>query len=199
MNDRIKQRPYRMTARASSAAATAERILDATSEVFWERQGGQLSLEAVAARAGVTVQTLLRRFDNKENLFLAAVDRETERVRRERQLAPVDDAAAALHVLIDSYEATGERMLGVLAEEQRTPQLAVIVDRGRALHREWCMRVFADTLARETGVRRKRRLAQIVAVCDLYTWKLLRRDAGLSRRQTELAMVELLTPILEAA
>jgi hypothetical protein len=28
-------------------------------------------------------------------------------------------------------------------------------------------------------------------------WKLLRRDAGLSRRQTELALVELLNPILE--
>ena len=36
-----------------------------------------------------------------------------------------------------------------------------------------------------------------VAVCDVYTWKLLRRDAGLSRRQTELALFELLEPMLE--
>jgi hypothetical protein len=28
-------------------------------------------------------------------------------------------------------------------------------------------------------------------------WKVLRRDASLSRRQTELAIVELLTPILK--
>ena len=45
------------------------------------------------------------------------------------------------------------------------------------------------------GRRARRRLAQLVAVCDVYTWKLLRRDAGLSRRQTELALVELLEPL----
>ncbi|MEA2331317.1 MAG: hypothetical protein QOH58_1455, partial [Thermoleophilaceae bacterium] len=48
------------------------------------------------------------------------------------------------------------------------------------------------------GVERDRRLAQLVAVCDVYTWKLLRRGAGLSRRQTELALAELLEPLLEA-
>jgi hypothetical protein len=36
-------------------------------------------------------------------------------------------------------------------------------------------------------------------VCDVYTWKLLRRDAGLDRKSTELAMVELLTPLLEVS
>jgi hypothetical protein len=42
-------------------------------------------------------------------------------------------------------------------------------------------------------------LAQLVAICDVYTWKLLRRDAGLSRKQTELALVELLEPLLEGS
>jgi hypothetical protein len=46
-------------------------------------------------------------------------------------------------------------------------------------------------------VERARRLAQLVAVCDVYTWKLLRRDAALSRRQTELAVIELLQPLTE--
>jgi AcrR family transcriptional regulator len=190
-------RGYRMQARAAAAAATAERILDATAEVFWERQVEQISLDEVARRAGVTVQTVIRRFGGREGLFVAAVDRETERVRRERQQAPVGDVAAAIRVLIDSYETTGDRMLGVLAEEQRAPHLGVILDRARALHRQWCERVFADALTGLTGVQRKRRLAQLVAACDLYTWKLLRRDAALSRAQVELAMVELLTPLLE--
>lgn len=185
-----------MTTRATTAAATAERILDATAEVFWERHEEQISLEEVARRAGVTVQTVIRRFGPKDSLFAAAVDRETERVRRQRDQAPVGDVTAAVHVLLNSYEATGDRMLGVLAEEQRVPSLAVILDRGRALHRAWCARVFADALAGWSGLERERRLAQLVAVCDVYTWKLLRRDAGLSQRQTELAMVELLTPIL---
>jgi len=37
-----------------------------------------------------------------------------------------------------------------------------------------------------------RRLAQLVAVCDVYTWKLLCRDAGLSQHQLATALVELL-------
>src|SRR3954452_7872874 len=40
-------------------------------------------------------------------------------------------------------------------------------------------------------------LAQLVAVCNVNTWKLLRRDRGLSRQATELAMVELISPLLE--
>jgi AcrR family transcriptional regulator len=193
------RRPYRMQARAASAAATAERILDAAVEVYWEHDGDELSLDEVARRAEVTVQTVIRRFGSKQGLFTAAVDRETEKVRRERSEAPVGDVPGAVHMLVSSYETTGERMLVVLAEEHRIPSTAVILDRGRALHREWCARVFAPALTGLTDTDRKRRLAQLVAVCDVYTWKLLRRDAGLSRRQTELAMVELLTPIAQVS
>ena len=58
-------------------------------------------------------------------------------------------------------------------------------------------RVFARALARCRGAERERRLAQLVAVCDVYTWELLRRDRGLSRRETERALVELLEPLIK--
>ena len=69
-------------------------------------------------------------------------------------------------------------------------------DDGRAMHRRWCEDAFPSALAGLTGAVRRRRLAQLVAVCDIYTWKLLHLDAGLSRRQTHLAIVELLGPLL---
>jgi AcrR family transcriptional regulator len=190
-------RPYRMVARAESAAATGERILDAAVQVFWELPGEQVSLDEVARRAGVSVQTVIRRFGGRDGLFAAAAKRETERVRRQRDEAPAGDPRAAVHVLIDHYEAMGDRVLRLLAEEERAPRLRQVADQGRAYHREWCSRVFAPALEGRGGVERQRRLAQLVAVCDVYTWKLLRRDAGLSRRQTEVAIVELLEPMLE--
>ena len=104
---------------------------------------------------------------------------------------------AAVAVIVDHYERTGDRVIRMLAEEERVPGLRDIVDYGRAMHRDWCARTFAPALDGLTRQERGRRLAQLVAVCDVYTWKLLRRDAGLSRRQTELAMVELLNPMLE--
>jgi hypothetical protein len=65
------------------------------------------------------------------------------------------------------------------------------------MHREWCEAVFAPTLAGLSATERARRLAQLVAICDVYTWMLLRRRSGLTRRQTELALRELLKPLTE--
>ena len=186
-----------MVARAESAAATGERILDAAVELFWDLPYEQHTLDEVARRAGVSVQTVIRRFGHGADLFAAAAAREAERVRRQRAEAPVGDTAGAVRVLVDHYESLGDRVLKLLAEEQRVPELHDIAEAGRALHREWCARVFEPGLEGRRGVERSRRLAQLVAICDVYTWKLLRRDAGLSRRQTELALVELLEPLLE--
>jgi AcrR family transcriptional regulator len=193
----VERRPYRMVARAESAAATAERILDAAVEVFWELRGDQISLDEVARRAGVTVQTVIRRFGGRDGLFTAAAEREAQRVGRQRDQAPAGDPPGAVRVLVDHYEEMGDRVLRLLAEEERIPGVPEILDRGRAQHREWCARVFAPALKGRAGTERRRRLAQLVAVCDVYTWKLLRRDAGLSRRQTETALLELLEPLLE--
>jgi hypothetical protein len=38
-------------------------------------------------------------------------------------------------------------------------------------------------------------LALLIATCDVYFWKLLRRDLGLSREQTELAVIEAITAL----
>jgi AcrR family transcriptional regulator len=186
-----------MVARAESAAATRERIIDAAVDAFWEQPGERVSLDEVARRAGVAVQTVIRRFGGRDALFVAAAEREAERVRRRRDLAPVGDRRGAVRVLLEHYEAMGDRVLRLLAEEERVPALRAAVETGRVYHREWCARVFADALEGRVGVERSRRLAQLVAICDVYTWKLLRRDAGLSRRQTELALIELLEPIME--
>jgi hypothetical protein len=100
-------------------------------------------------------------------------------------------------VLVEHYETLGDRVLKMLAEEDRVVGLREIADRGRALHREWCDRVFAPALSGLSSRDRVRRLAQLVALCDVYTWKLLRRQAALSRRETELALIELVSPLVE--
>lgn len=193
------RRHYRMVDRAASAAATGERILDAAAEAFWKRPGEQVSLDDVARRAGVSVQTVIRRFRGKDGLVAAAIERESERVRAERDPTAVRDVAGAVDQLIAHYEAMGDAVLKMLAEEVRAPALREVAESGRRFHREWCESVFASTLAGLTGASRDRRLAQLVAVCDVYTWKLLRRDAGLGRRETELALLELIEPLLEAS
>src|SRR6478735_9079749 len=150
-----ERRPYRMTSRAEAANATAERIIDAVTELFWERPTDQVVLRDVAERAGVTVQTVLRRFGGKEALLAAAADRAMSRTRAERAVSPAD-VETAIEVLLDHYEQTGPKVLRLLAEEQSSPTLAEYVARGRALHRDWCRTAFADALESLSGVHRER-------------------------------------------
>jgi AcrR family transcriptional regulator len=192
----VRKRPYRMVARARATAATGERILDAAVEVFFEDPGASISLDEVARRAGVTVQTVIRRFGGRDGLLAAAAARETNRVRREREVAP-GDVAGAVRALVSHYENTGDRVLVMLAQEAGSPMLRETAELGRKMHREWCESVFASALSGLTVTQRARRLAQLVAVCDVYTWMLLRRQAGLGRHQTELAIRELLKPLTE--
>ncbi len=190
-------RPYRMVARAAGAAANGERILDAAVAAFWERPTDQVSLDDVARRAGVTVQTLIRRFGGRDGLLAAATEREARRVASERDPASVANPADAVSQLVTHYEAMGDRVLAMLAEEVRNSALDSVAEAGRSFHRAWCETVFASALAGLTEPTRQRRLAQLVAVCDVYTWKLLRRDAGLTREETELAMRELIQLLTE--
>jgi AcrR family transcriptional regulator len=187
-----------MGARAEATAATGERILDAAEAAFYEQPGEEITLAAVAERAGVTVQTVLRRFGNRRALFGAALTRAATRVSRQRGSAPVGDVEGAVRVLVDHYEELGDRVLRMLGEEERNRALHALTDVGRAYHREWCRHVFAPTLSELEGVELERRTAQLVAVTDVYAWKLLRRDQGLSRKQTELAMRELVEPLSES-
>ena len=197
MNAGTTKRQYRMTARAEGVRATGERILDATEELFWAGPVDRMSLDDVASRAGVTVQTVLRRYGSKDGLVAATAARAAERVRRQRDEAPVGDVAGAVANLLDHYEEMGERALRLLAEEAGSPLMAEIAESGRTLHRRWVERTFAPQLAGLGGVERKRRRAQLIAVTDVYVWKLLRRDAGLSRRQVEQAMRELIDGLEE--
>lgn len=193
MND--GKRPYRMRARADSTAATGERILDAAELSFLEGDGDEPTLADVAARSGVSVQTLLRRFGNRDGVFTAAIARMAAQVSLQRGAAPVGDPAGAVANLIEHYEEVGDRVLRVLEVASRNRAVAQLTEMGAAYHREWCKRVFAPTLATLEPSERSLRTAQLVAVTDVYVWKLLRRDQRLGRERTEAAMLGLVEPL----
>ena len=177
-------RPYRMNARADAARATAERILEATEELFFADPAVEPSLDEVARRAGTTKQTVLRRFGTRADLLAAAAERAFARIRQERDGVEPGDVEGAVRALVAHYERVGDGVLRMLAEEHRSPALRYRANAGRAYHADWCERVFEPC--------GERRLAQLIAVADVYTWKLLRRDRGLSREDTEHAIRELI-------
>lgn len=181
-----------MVARAGATAALRERIVDSAGRLFEELASDRFSLEDVAGGAGTTVQTVLRHFGSKDQLLWVALGRAMDRVRDERMQAPVGDVPGAVRNLVEHYEDRGDMVLRWLAEEDRNPFMHEVLDRGRDFHREWVAQTFAPQLERTTGATRRRRLAQLMAITDVYVWKLLRRDMQLSRPQTQTALIELI-------
>jgi AcrR family transcriptional regulator len=188
----LRQRPYRMTARAQAAEATAQAITAAARALFAERPYDQVSLPVIAERAEVTVQTVLRRFGSKEELFAAAAEERSGQIRADREAAPPGDITH----LVTHYERWGDEQAYLLAQETRVAAIRAITDAGRRYHRDWITRAYQPALATLPPATRSRKLAQLTAVTDLATWRLLRRELGLSPGQTTTAIRELVDACL---
>jgi AcrR family transcriptional regulator len=192
------KRQYRMQARARSTEETREAILDAVEVAFEELFFSEITLAAVAERAGVSVQTILRHFDNKEALFMASLLHTGSKMAMDRDMQPSGDLRKIVDDLVDHYEMHGNRLLRMLAQEEREPTLRQLADLGRSFHVEWCKQAFSPALEGLRGAKLERRIAQFVTGTDIYVWKLLRRDRGLCPKETKLAVRELLEPLMKA-
>jgi AcrR family transcriptional regulator len=183
----LRQRPYRMRARAQAAEATADAIIAAARALFAVRAYDEVSLPAIAERAAVTVQTVLRRFGSKQKLFAAAARECSDQIRADREAAPAGD----VRHLVAHYERWGDEQAHLLAQEARVPAIHAITDAGRRYHRDWIARAYAPALDKLPPATRRRKLAQLTAVTDLTTWRLLRHELGLGQDQTAAAIGEL--------
>lgn len=178
-----------MDARARRSEETAHRIREAALEQFLSRSYDDVTLGEIAAAAEVTVPTLIAHFGRKEDLFAAALEDWGGRMIEFREEAPAGDHAGAIRNLLEHYDASGDRILHLLAEEDRFPNVRAMTDEGRKFHREWVERVFEPSLSALDGACREQLVVQLIVATDLLSWKLMRLDMKLSRRQTEAAMV----------
>ncbi|HVX32181.1 MAG TPA: helix-turn-helix domain-containing protein [Solirubrobacterales bacterium] len=186
----MMRRAYRQTRRADATERTRGAILDAAQELF--RADPQLdpSLEAVAARAGVSTRTVIRQFGSKEGLLEAAIAAGVEAAQATRHAEP-GDVEGAVRAIVDHYEAMGDDVMRWLSLAERLPVVRRVTERGTESHHEWVAEVFAPDLdGLPRGARRARRAALATAT-DVYVWHLLRRREGLGREATRAAMLAL--------
>lgn len=190
------KRRYAMRARAEAAERVSEQLLDAAHEVLLARSYDELTLQEVADRAGTSLSTLLRRFGSKEGL-LATLSR-SGRLGAARRRVADGDVEAAVRAVVDDYERDGDAVLRSMALEDRLPAIAEWVELGRRGQRAWISRVFAEWLPAEaSGREARRKRAQLSVALDLYTWKILRRDQGLSKQETVRAMTDLVDRLIK--
>jgi AcrR family transcriptional regulator len=188
---RTTTRQYTQRARAEAAEATGRRIVEAFLARLMVQWFDEITLDQVAADAGVTVQTVVRRFGGKEGLLSDAVNTLAPQIKA-RRAAPPGDIDQLVENLLGDYEKTGDAVIRLLALEPRHPALKTVLDFGRHSHREWTRSAFAAALDTLEAQAREHALDAMVIVTDVYTWKLLRRDMGRSVRATAAAMKNLI-------
>ena len=189
-------RSYTMSARADAVRETRDRILEATLAVAAAKPLAALTLGDVASLAEVTVQTVLRHFDSREQLLDVAANHAAAQVKQERATC-VGDVEAAVRTVVAHCERRGDAVLVLLAQDQWDARVQAVTDTGRAFHRRWVAEVFAPQI--EAHPQREAVLDLLVVSTDIYTWKLLRRDRRLSQARTSARMLRLVRAVLEGA
>lgn len=187
-------RNYTMRARAEQVERTRARILHAVIDLAGERPLAACTLPAIADRAEVSVQTVLRVFGSRDGLFSQAIERTSVDVLAER-LADPDDVPASLAALVDQYDLRGDLVLLLLGQESWEPVAAAAVSRGKTAHREWVGTVFGRALGPLAPAARERAADLLVVATDVFAWKLWRRDLGRTRDETLDRMLALATSV----
>ena len=145
-------------AERADAARNRARVLEAAGRLFAERDGREVTMEQIAAAAGVGKATLYRRYPDVPSIALALLD-EHERALQERLLRgppplgpgapPADRLAAFYRAMVDLLERHGHLALAAETGERRYRTGA---------YRAWAMHVgalLADAgMGAHTGARR---------------------------------------------
>jgi len=188
-------RRYSQRARARSTEATGQRIVDAFVARLMEQWYDEITLDRVAEDAGVTVQTVVRRFGGKKGLLAKAWKHLGAQIIT-RRTAPPGDIDQLVDKLIEDYEITGDAVIRLLALEERHPAVEELLNFGRSEHRRWVSSGFVESPGKVDAISRRRAVDALVIATDVYTWKLLRRDMGRSVAATAATMKRLVQAVL---
>jgi AcrR family transcriptional regulator len=180
-----------MVQRAASTERTRQRIIDVALKLWRERWYDEITMREIAARAGVSLRTVVNHFGAKEAIFAAALESPVEGQLMTRVEARPDDVVDAIRLLVQDYDNVGDATIRTLALEGRVTALDATIERGRELQRAWIEATFPAALADLRGSARERQIDLLVCATGVYTWKILRRDRGLSPAQTAVAIRQL--------
>ena len=191
----MKSRSYTQVARADTTADTRDRIAAAAAELFRDNWYEDVTLAAIARAAGVSHQTVLNHLESKEGVALAAATLVGSQTTSRRERVTPGDVVGAVRILVAEYERIGDSNARWAFFSERLGSLSAVMDEARAGHQLWLERVFHDQLPTDAAGRRRGLLA-LHAATDVYVWRLLRRDLGASRGDTERSMAALVRGVL---
>lgn len=190
-------RAYDMTKRTEAVAGTRRRIAEAALDLFMEHDYDAVSLKQIADAAGVSQQTVLNHCESKAGVLLAAGEVFSEQVSALEVTAVPGDVSSVVHTTCVRYEALGDANARWAAMSTRAPEVAEGLERGRRNFQGWLEEMLGDLMpGDDEPAERRRVLLGTHAALDVFTWKLFRRDLGLSQKRTEQQLTDLVLGVL---
>lgn len=176
-----------MGVRAQRQEQVRRRILDAMKTAISTQSYTAIRVADIATQAKVSSPTVHFHFDTKEALFLEALtDMARDALALRGDPAP-GDLPEIVFGSVRSYEEYGDANWRLVVLEHDSPAVAAALEQGRAGHRLWLESVF-EPLLPPAGAGRECVVDALYAATDVGTWKLLRRDLGLSPSRTAAVM-----------
>jgi len=185
--------------RRARAGRNREAVVDAILELLREGNGRPGAAD-IAERAGVSLRSVFRHFDDLDTLHAVAVERHTALMaplfeldwpqpRKGQAYAPID---ARVDALVRQRAALYEEMRPVrmVAEalRDRSAPIAAGLDRSRRVLRDQLRRCFAPELDELTSTDRRELFDALEGVSSFAVWQHLRNDQGLSKARASAAM-----------
>lgn len=192
-----RRRAYDRTLRTENAMGTRRRIAEAALELFMERDYDMISLNEIARAAGVSHQTVLNHCKNKAGVMFAAGEVFSERVRDLEIDTIPGDVRSVVATTCARYEVLGDANARWGTMASRAPEVAEGLANGRRNFEAWLEAMLGDLMpGADEPEERRRVLFGLHGALDVMTWKLFRRDIGLSQEQTEQQLLDLVLGVL---
>lgn len=179
-----KKNAYDNSKRIIDAENTKMEIIKAFGNLWSRHSIKDITLEMVAKEAGVTTKTILRKFESKGGLTKESLSYLAAEIESERTLTKVGNVDQILKALLSNYEKMGEAAIRTINLESELEIARQIGAKGRDLHREWCIRMFAPYLPQKQSVNYEIQLTSLIVATEIYLWKLMRKDLKLSKGET---------------
>ena len=189
------------------APASVERVLDAGERLIREDAFHSATMDELAAAAGVSRATVFNRFGSKLGVLRALYDRclESPEMEAIREAFAVQDPVAALDAAVQTSCAMWEghgfiveqiQAIAILEPEASTLLAGQTEEQRAELQRLTRRLARADRLRPGLGETRATATLHMLTSLESFLW--LRRQYGLSLRQTRDTMAELARQILRS-
>jgi AcrR family transcriptional regulator len=179
---------------------SVDRVLEAAERLIREDSFHTATMEELAAAAGVSRATVFNRFGSKLGVLQALFTRGMEgpEMKAIQDALEIEDPVEALHAVIDAacaiWEAQGfvhEQLQAIVVLE---PEASAMVDQQREQQRteiQGLTRRLARAGRLRRGLSEARAVATLHMLTSLESFLWLRREHGLSLRQTRETIAEL--------